>query len=179
MTTEHGLVSIAAGFWGRLAAVEHVMVPVPEELVPNVLSFLSWKGSSRSASASESRAEAARLVSERADANGEDSGPIARAFALLDDASCALVAAIAAAALERERLSIPEAARRAGVTTREAIGILFEVNNVLTAEGAPAIAFNNLGGRTAGDFTWDSHVIMMIQPLARPLAALARSRMTD
>jgi hypothetical protein len=161
-----------------VAVVEYVMVPVPEELAPKVLSFLTYKGHPRSVAANETDAEAASPASGDVDAAGDDRGPIDRAFARLDHASRTLVGAVASAALEAEQLSIPEAASRAGVTTREAIGILFEVNNVLAGEGAPPMSFHDVGGPTAGDFTWDSRVVVMTEALARPLADQARSRTT-
>lgn len=152
------------------------MVPVPEELAPKVLSFLTFKGHPGSAAASEAQADTAPPASEDVDAAGDDGGPISRAFARLDHASRALVEAVATAALEADQLSIPEAASRAGVTTREALGILFEVNNILGAEGAPTMAFNDRGATTRGESMWDSHIVVMTEPLARPVAELARSR---
>jgi hypothetical protein len=140
------------------------MVPVPEELAPEVLTYVSWK---------DAQAKAGPPVDERPD----DGDAIARVFARLDDPSRALVAVIAAAALEAEELGIPTAARRAGVATREALGILLEVNNILAGEGRPPITFSWRGGEgpPVGEFTWDAFVAVMPDALARLFVDLARS----
>jgi hypothetical protein len=148
------------------------MVPVPEELAPKVLSYVSWKGHPGPVGASGAQADEAPSGVEGS--GGEGGEPVARAFARLDDVSRAMVTAVAAAALEDELLSIPEAARRAGITTREAIGVLFEVNTVLAAEGVPAMGFNDLGASTADESMWDSRIIVMTEALTRPLTDLAR-----
>ncbi|MGH9227177.1 MAG: hypothetical protein ACRD07_00340 [Acidimicrobiales bacterium] len=144
--------------------MEFVMVPVPEELASRVLEYVSWK------EAQSSRPPA----DEGQDAPGE---AIARAFARLDDVSRALVAVVATASLGAEQLSIPEAARRANVTTREALGILLEVNSVIASEGGPPLGFGGkeVGGSQAGQFTWDSHLITAPEALARPLADLTQA----
>jgi hypothetical protein len=149
--------------------VEYVMVPVPEELAAKVLGYVSWK---------DTQANAERRGGGGPTAEGPDQGEaIARAYARLDDPSRALLAVAATAALEEDELSIPRAARRAGVTTREALGILMEVNNVLVAEGGPPIGFAVKAeeGRAADEFTRDAHIVMMPEALARPVADLARS----
>jgi hypothetical protein len=145
--------------------VEYVMVPVPEELAAKVLTYVSWR---------DAQAEAGPPVDERPD----DGDAIARVFARLDDPSRALVAVIAAAALEAEKLGIPEAARRAGVATREALGILLEVNNVLAGEGRPPITFGwrDGGGLPEGEFTWEAFVAVMPDALAPLFVDLARSQ---
>jgi hypothetical protein len=147
--------------------VEYVMVPVPEELAQKVLGFVTWKDAQANAGPPASGAPGA----------GDDGEAIARAFARLDDVSRALVAVVAGATLEAEQLSIPEAARRAGVTTREALGILLEVNNVIASEGGPPLPFGGKDlGESEGEFTWDSHVVVMPPALARPIADLAGSQ---
>jgi hypothetical protein len=111
-------------------------------------------------------------------AEGQSAGDeaIARAFARLDDAGRALVGVVANAALESEELSVPEAARRAGVTTREALGILLEVNSIIATEGGPPLAFGGKpGGGAPGEFTWDTWVIAAPETLVRPLAEVARA----
>jgi hypothetical protein len=152
---------------GRVAAVEYVMVPVPEELAPKVLSYINWKDvQSRTASAGPPGA----AVDE------DPHEPIARAFARLDGDSRALVSVVAAAALDKEDLTIPEAARRAGMTTREALGVLLEVNNVIASEGGPPLPFGGTdkGGPPAGEFTWDTHMVVMSEAVAGPILDLAR-----
>jgi hypothetical protein len=146
--------------------VEYVMVPVPEELAPKVLTYVRWKGAEPSA---------AQPAGESPGAGDHDES-LARAFARLDGASRSLVAVAAAAALEAEELTIPQAAERAGVTTREALGILFEVNNVITSEGGPPLVFSgkDVGGAEPGEFTWDTHVVMVPAAIAEPIVRLGR-----
>jgi hypothetical protein len=147
-----------------VAVVEYVMVPVPEELAAKVLTFVSWKD-----------AQAAEPPPVPGQPDADEA--IARAYARLDDTSRALVGVVAEAALEAEQLSVPEAARRAGVTTREALGILLEVNAIIVSEGGPALAFGgkDTGGSPAGEFTWDSHIVAAPEALARPFAEAARA----
>jgi alkylhydroperoxidase/carboxymuconolactone decarboxylase family protein YurZ len=153
------------------------MVPVPEELASKVLSYVSWKGAPSSGGGSDAPAHAAATADDDSDSVGVEGGPTARAFARLDAASRALIAVAATAALQDEALSIPEAARRAGVTTREALGILMEVNNVLVAEGGPAIGFTRKDqeGPATGQFSWDPVIVTMPEALARSVDDLARS----
>jgi hypothetical protein len=147
--------------------VEYVMVPVPEELAPRVLTFVSWKG--------------AQANSAFAGAEGGETMDVgeamARAFARFDDASRAVVAVVAAAALDAEELTIPEAARRAGVTTRETLGILMEVNNVIADEGGPAIGFSRTDVNRAApqEFSWDAYVAAMPEAAAHAFGRLARA----
>jgi hypothetical protein len=145
--------------------VEYVMVPVPEELAEQVLTYVSWR---------DAQAKAGPPVDEQPD----DGDAIARVFARLDGPSRGLVAVIATAALEGEELGIPTAARRAGVATREALGILLEVNNILAGEGRPPITFGWLGGGgpPEGEFTWDAFVAVMPAALAPLFVDLARSQ---
>jgi hypothetical protein len=147
--------------------VEYVMVPVPEELAPRVLTYVSWKGAQANAGSAGAEGGKSTDVGEA----------IARAFARFDDASRAVVAVVAAAALDAEELTIPEAARRAGVTTREALGILMEVNNVITDEGGPPIGFSrtDVNAATPREFSWDAHVAAMPDAAARAFAGLARA----
>jgi hypothetical protein len=143
--------------------VEYVMVPVPEELADRVLTYVSWK-------------ETQAKPGPPADQAADDGGAMAQAFERLDAAGRALVGVIAAAALEAEELTIPEAAARAGVTAREAVGLLLEVNSVVAREGGPPLAFGgkDLGG-SGDDFTWDTHMVSISKDVAGPLLELARS----
>ncbi|HKA85597.1 MAG TPA: hypothetical protein VKD21_17120 [Acidimicrobiales bacterium] len=147
-----------------MAVVEYVMVPVPEELAAKVQTFVSWKDAQ--ANAEPPSGEGQPTVDDA----------IARAFARLDDAGRALVGVVADATLEAEELRVPEAARRAGVTTREALGILLEVNSIIAAEGGPPLAFGGKPGEgSPGEFTWDSYVIAAPEALVRQLAEVARA----
>ena len=140
------------------------MVPVPEEFAGKVLTYVSWK---------DAQANAEPPAVERS--GTEDHGAAAaRIFARLDSSSRAMVEVVAAAALEGETLGLPVAAMRAGLGTRESVGILLELNTVLASEGAPTIA---IGGGDAGvaasGFTWDSYTVAMADAIAAPLLDLA------
>jgi hypothetical protein len=159
------LVTIAAGPLGKVAAVEYVMVPVPEEFAGKVLTYVSWK---------DAQTKAEPPAAERS-ATEDHGAAAARVFARLDSSSRALIEVIAAAALERESLGLPEAAVRAGMGTRESVGILLELNTVLASEGAPTIAIS--GGDadvTAGGFTWDAYTVAIAEAIGAPLLELAR-----
>jgi hypothetical protein len=150
-----------------VAAVEYVMVPVPEEFAGKVLTYLSWKDAQASAEPPGGEAPGA----------GDHGAAAARVFARLDDSSRALVQVIAAAALDGERLGLPTAAARAGLGTRESVGILLELNTVLASEGAPTIA---IGGGDAGEaasgFSWDAYSVAIAEAIGAPLLELARAR---
>jgi hypothetical protein len=155
--------------------VNYVMVPVPEELAPKVLWYVSWKGHFRLAGQSDGKTNApGRSVGPP---SADDGGPIARAFARLDDASRALAAVVATAALDKDQLTVPQAARCAGLTTREAVGTVLELNQRIADEGGPpkAVFIRDLEG-AAGEFTWDARVLVVPEPIARPLADLSRAR---
>jgi hypothetical protein len=148
-----------------VAAVEYVMVPVPEEFASKVLTYVTWKDAQASAEPPAEEGPGA-----------EDHGKAARVFARLDGSSRSLVEVIAAAALERERLGLPEAAMRAGLGTRESVGILLALNTVLASEGAPTIGIG--GGDAdvaASGFTWNSYTLAMAEAIAGPLLELARA----
>lgn len=146
--------------------MDYVMVPVPEELADKVLAYVSWK---------DAQAKAEPAMTEGLDAAAA-AEVLARVFARLDDASRSLLAVAADSALAGEELTIPEAARRADVTAREAIGILLEVNGIVVNEGGPPLAFSGRDvGSSAPGSPWDSHVIVVSGAIARPLADMARA----
>jgi hypothetical protein len=146
--------------------VDYVMVPVPEELADKVLTYVSWK---------DAQAKAEPPMAEDLDA-AATAEVLARVFERRDEASRALLAVTADAALAGEEITIPEAARRADVTAREAIGILLEVNGVVVNEGGPPLAFSGRDvGSSAPGSPWDSHVIVVSAVIAGPMADLARA----
>jgi hypothetical protein len=157
--------------------VDYVMVPVPEELAPRVMMYLSWKGDPRLVESSGSQNDSPGPSVEAPEGNG--AGPVARAFVRLDDAGRTLARVIAAAALDQEQLTVTEAARRAGVTTREAVGTLLEFVKLVAGEGGPpfvAYVKDPEGPATTTEFTWDNRIVVMPEPIARPVAELARAR---
>jgi hypothetical protein len=154
--------------------VDYVMVPVPEELADKVLTYVSLKGSTRWGRAPEPSGDAPPPPV-TADSDRDQRGPIARAFDRLDEASRNLGAVVAAASLAHEEPIVPEVARRAGLSTREALGTILELNNVIQTEGGPPIALAVKGVEGVEDpgFTWDSRAVVMLEPVAQSFAELA------
>jgi hypothetical protein len=164
--------------------VEYVMVPVPEELADDVLTLLSWKGRPSFTTAQDpgnDEGNNAPQSPEAVDAEPAGTGPIARGFATLDAASRALLAAISVAALDQNPLSVPEAARRAGLSPREVAGTIVEVNDVISSHGGPRIVvyLEGRGGPDAPEFDWGTRLVMMNEPTAREVAGLARAAHQD
>jgi hypothetical protein len=154
--------------------VEYVMVPVPEELAPKVLDYVRWKGDPVHRGAA-SAGKAAQRVADPAVAPDADDGPFARVFAALDAPSRTLAALVATASLEQAQITVPDAARRTGLNTREVLGVIVELNNLIIGAGGPAFAvvIKGLGDAADTEFTWDNRVVVMPEPVARPLAELA------
>jgi hypothetical protein len=154
------------------------MVPVPEELASRVLSYVNWKGHPRLLEQMPQDADDAPHARPEAPAPLGDTGePIVRAFARLDGAGRTLAGVIAAAALDQEELTVTEAARRAGMTTREAVGAMMELNNLVPSEGGPPLAvfITDAEGTSEAPFSWDARILLMPEPVARPLAGLAQA----
>jgi hypothetical protein len=155
--------------------VEYVMVPVPEDLVGPVLAFLAWKGPpgpERPSNAGSDPQQASGV----AEAGTEgDRGPIARTFEAIDAPARRLLAAVAAASLDQQPLTLPEAARRAGITTREALGAILQANMLITGEGGPPmpVAVAGLEGASTSNLAWESSVVTLQEPVAREVAELA------
>jgi hypothetical protein len=156
------------------AAVEYVMVPVPEDLVEPVLAFIAWKGPPRVERSPEAASDAHLAVEPDAGTDAEG-GPIGRTFEVVDRPTRNLLAAIAAASLDQQPLTLPEAAQRAGITTREALGAILQVNMLIAGEGGPAmpVAVTGLEGASATNLAWDSSVVTLQEPVAREVVELA------
>jgi hypothetical protein len=154
--------------------VDYVMVPVPEELADKVLTYVSLKGAPPWGRATEAGGDA-QPRSATDDTDSDERGPIARAFDRLDDAGRNLGAVVAVASLAHEEPIVPEVARRAGLSTREALGTILELNNVIQTEGGPPIALAVKGVEGVEDpgFTWDTRAVVMLEPVARSFAELA------
>jgi hypothetical protein len=159
-----------------VATVEYVMVPVPEELAPRVLAYVSWKGPPSTAASREAEGDAPTSPFGAPEPVPDTGDPIARAFAHLDDAGRALAGVLATAALDQEQLTVPESARRAGLTTREVVGAVVELVNLVASEGGPPIAafIKDTEGANEAGFSWDTRVVMMPESVARPLVDLVR-----
>jgi hypothetical protein len=154
------------------AAVEYVMVPVPEDLVEPVLAFIAWKGPPR-AERGAGATDDPRGGSDTAAVAG--TGPVARAFEAVDQSTRRLLAAIAVASLEQQPLGLPEAARRAGITTRDALGAILQVNMLIAGEGGPPmpLAIGGLEGASATNFAWDTSIVTLQEPVALEMVELA------
>jgi len=149
-----------------------VMVPVPDDLVEPVLAFIAWKGPPRA-----ERGSGAADDSPGARDTGPlvSAGPVARAFEAVDQSTRRLLAAIAVASLEHQPLGLPEAARRAGVTTRDALGAILQINMLIAGEGGPPmpVAIGGLEGASATNFAWDTSVVTLQEPVALEVVELA------
>jgi hypothetical protein len=156
----------------QVTAVEYVMVPVPEDLVEPVLAFIAWKGPPRPERRSDATGDPR---GERDTAAVASAGPIARAFEAVDESTRRLLAAIAVASLDHQPLGLPEAARRAGITTREALGAILQVNMLIAGEGGPPmpVAIGGLEGASATNFAWDTSIVTLQEPVALEVVELA------
>jgi hypothetical protein len=155
--------------------VEYVMVPIPEDLIEPVLAFITWKGPPHPGKTSEARddpQQASRLAEAATEGNR---GPVARTFEAIDAPVRRLLAAVAAASLDQQPLRLPEAARRAGITTREALGAILQANMLITGEGGPpmSVAVSGLENASASNPAWESSVVTLQEPVAREVVELA------
>ena len=96
--------------------MSYVMVPVPDELVPEVNHFLRW-------------GLAGPLLGQL-----DDEG-FARFFASIDDEAQRFLLVVAEAALESRVLSVEAAAAATGCSPREALGLMNELNTSVQAFG--------------------------------------------
>ena len=154
------------------------MVPVPEELAPKVISYVNWKGNPQLRKLmDDSAAPPEREVQGEAEGEAAASDPIGRAYARLDDQSRQLLAVIADASLAGASLTVPEAAGRAGLTARELIGVVTEINNRIAAEGGSMMSVVVWRHEDADDvaFTWQKRVIRMSDAVARTISELTQA----
>ena len=156
--------------------MDYVMVPVPEELAEKVLTYVSWKGPPSAVTKQDADNDAQR-TSDQPDAGDSDDRPLGRVVARLDAASRRLLTIAATAALDQEPLTVAEAARRVGLGVREVLGIIVEVNTLLVAEGEAPIAANVTAreGVDSGEFSWDTRVVVMPEPVAQDLVGLTQT----
>lgn len=157
------------------------MVPVPEELAPKVLQYISWRGHPLLANQLTEEADDASTPGGPSTAEGDDHGdPVARVFARLDRQSRTLLAVTATASITGQRLTVAETAQRAGLSEREVIGVITEVNNLVAGAGGPPVTVLVAGAEGAEDavFSWERRVVLMGDPVARGIADLT-SASTD
>lgn len=150
------------------------MVPVPEDLADKVLMYVSWKGRPGFADAVQHADDAQGSSSEAKDGSTSDGGPIARVFVSLDEASRALLEAAAIAAMDQDPLTVAGAARRVGLSAREVVGAVMEINQAIADEGGPPISvfLRRLEDANVGE-VWDNQVVDMREPVALELAKAA------
>ena len=151
------------------------MIPVPEELADRVVAYVSWKRSPHDTGNAGAASPPQQPATEGAEEAGDDGGPVAQTFASLDDSGRKLLAIIAAASLEQDLRSVPDAAARAGMGAREAVGATTEVNKLIADRGGPPIAIAVVvreSVRSAG-FNWENHAFLMRESVAQEIAKLA------
>ena len=101
--------------------MEHVMVPVPEELEAQVHQYLAWRLTSGDAGWSEE--------------------PMAALYEELDQPSRIAVKVIARGVVDDDPATVARIAKAAGTTTRETLGIVLELVQRLRALGGPLFPF--------------------------------------
>lgn len=155
----------------------YVMVPVPEELAPKVLQFISWRDQPLLEDLRKALGDAEQAPNgapaRDADVDGDD--PVSQVYIRLDDQSRSLLAVAATAALGGEDLTVTEAAQRAGLSERELIGIVTEVNNLVAGAGGSLVTVlvTAMEGSQDEAFSWAKHLVRMQAPAARTIAELA------
>jgi hypothetical protein len=100
--------------------MEHVMVPVPQELEEQVRHFLAWKETTGSLA-------------------GWSEEAVAALYEELDDASRLALEMTARGVHDAEPVTVGGIASAAGLTTREILGIVVELAQRLRALGGPGI----------------------------------------
>jgi hypothetical protein len=156
--------------------VDYVMVPVPEELAPKVLRYISWRGHpllvNQATGEGDDTSEGSGSAAE-GDVRGTD--PVARVFARLDSQGRTLLTVTATASIAGQKLTVAETAQRAGLSEREVIGVITEVNNLVAGAGGSPVTVLVAGAEGAEDaaFSWERRIVLMGEPIARGIADLA------
>jgi hypothetical protein len=101
---------------------EHVMIPVPEEHVSKVHAYLTWRAP-------------------KVAPDDWDRDAVVRQLDQLDPLAREFLVAAAADSYEVDFVSVPDAARRHGVSEREILGLIIELNHVLRVTGGPLFSF--------------------------------------
>jgi hypothetical protein len=152
--------------------VNYVMVPVPEELAPKVLQFISWRDQPLLKDLQEAFGDAEQAPNGAAPSR--DGDPVSQVFTRLDDQSRSVLAVVAAAALGGEQLTVTETAQRAEVSERELIGIVTEVNNLVAGAGGSLVTIlvTDIEGAQDEAFSWAKRLVRIQEPAARTIAGL-------
>lgn len=156
--------------------MDYVMVPVPEELAPKVLRFISWRDQPLLKDLGKALGddEQAPNGAPSRDA-AADGDPVSQVFARLDEQSRSALAVAATAALGGEDLTVTDAAQRSGLSERELIGLVTEVNILVAGAGGSPITVlvTAMDGAQDEAFTWAKRLVRMQAPAARTIAELA------
>ena len=133
------------------------MVPVPEELVADVESFLDRK-------------------IQRPDPPSFEQRSVAEVVAMLDRSGRALLQIVAETALANEEVTITELAVSLGIHERAVVGLMVEVNHKFAVARAARMVMlpSEPPGTPAGAQLWNERIVVMPDDLAQALlAALA------
>jgi hypothetical protein len=137
----------------RDGSVEYVMVPVPQDLHARVMQYVEW-----------------RTVN--AGTTGWDSGTVATLYEDLDEPSRTLLTRVARGVIDDEPVTLGAVASAAGISTREALGIVLELVHRFTVMGGPTfplVMFDAAEG--SGD---DQRPIVMPKEGAQVVVSLTR-----
>jgi len=142
------------------------MVPVPEEMAEQVFRFLEYRERVRGQP---------RTVRHASEGEMNLDSPMSKIFLGLDPASRALLALVSQATMENEKVSVSEAARRIGLTEREALGTMLELNYIVTEEGGPPFAMltEDAPEHSPDLPVWDQRYFVTRAEIAEPVLAVA------
>ena len=142
------------------------MVPVPEDLAEQVMKFLEYKGRVRPPA----RDQPTATPVDAAEA------PMSRIFRGLDPGSRALLAVVSRAAVNEEKVTVAEAARRIGLSEREVLGTVLEMNHLITEQGGPPFAvLTEDAPELSSDLPlWDQRYFVTRSEIADPVLRVAR-----
>jgi len=138
---------------------EYVMVPVPEDMAEDVRRFLAWTTSA---------AERPAL----------DPPTVARALATLDAPSGQMLTMVAEATVSGRGATISRIAGALRCSTREVVGTMFDLNNLMRIAGA-AVALIPQKVPGVPDEDLDERIITMTEDAARVVVAVERLDPSD
>jgi hypothetical protein len=112
--------------------MEHVMVPVPQELEEQVQHHIAWRLSTGVLA-------------------GWTEAAVVALYGQLDESARVAVEMIARGVVDDEPVTVGSVAGRVGITTREILGIVVELAHQLRALGGPSIPVMVLEAPDGGD----------------------------
>jgi hypothetical protein len=132
--------------------MEHVMVPVPQELEERVQHYLAWRLSTGAVA-------------------GWTEEALAKLFGQLDESARVAVEMIARGVVDDEPVTVGSVAGRVATTTREILGIVVELAHQLRALAGPSIPVMVLEPPDGGDD--DERPLAMPRDGARVVLSIA------